>query len=82
LLAPARGLEPFALLHRIAAHEDERDHRACKLDQRAAEIGDAQFAMRRGGFFNLVIPRGGKDAVRRSVKRYIAIIEGDGTEQV
>ena len=36
-----------------------------------------------GAFFDRVIPRGGKDAVRRSVKRYIAIIEGDGTaEQV
>ena len=36
-----------------------------------------------GAFFDRVIPRGGKDAVRRSGKRYIAIIEGDGTaEQV
>jgi hypothetical protein len=36
-----------------------------------------------GAFFDRVIPRGGKDAVRRSVKRYIAIVEGDGTaEQV
>jgi hypothetical protein len=36
-----------------------------------------------GAFFGCVIPRGGKDAVRRSVKRYIATIEGDGTaEQV
>src|SRR5262249_5857361 len=36
-----------------------------------------------GAFFDRVIPRGGKEAVKRSVKRYIAIIEGDGTaEQV
>jgi hypothetical protein len=36
-----------------------------------------------GAFFDRVIPRGGKDVVRRSVKRYIAIVEGDGTaEQV
>jgi len=36
-----------------------------------------------GAFFDPVIPRGGKDAVQRSVKRYIAIVEGDGTaEQV
>ena len=36
-----------------------------------------------GAFFDRVTPRGGKDAVKRSVKRYIAIIEGDGTaEQV
>jgi hypothetical protein len=34
-----------------------------------------------GAFFEGVIPRGGKDAVRRSVKRYIAIIEGDGTAE-
>src|SRR5262249_39048027 len=39
----------FALLHRMVADEDERDQRARKLDQRAAEIGDAQPAMRRGG---------------------------------
>src|SRR5262249_27184730 len=36
-----------------------------------------------GAFFDRVIPRGGKEAVKRSVTRYIAIIEGDGTaEQV
>lgn len=34
-----------------------------------------------GAFFDRVIPRGGKDAVRRSVKRYIAIVEGDGTAE-
>jgi hypothetical protein len=36
-----------------------------------------------GAFFDRVIPRDGKEVVKRSVKRYIAIIEGDGTaEQV
>src|SRR5262249_54071637 len=36
-----------------------------------------------GAFFDRAIPRGGKEAVKRSVERYIAIIEGDGTaEQV
>jgi hypothetical protein len=36
-----------------------------------------------GAFFDRVIPRGGKDAVRRSVERYVVIIKGDGTaEQV
>jgi hypothetical protein len=34
-----------------------------------------------GAFFDRVIPHGGKDAVNRSVKRYIAIIEGDGTAE-
>jgi len=33
-----------------------------------------------GAFFDRgVIPRGGKDAVKRSVERYIGIIEGGGT---
>jgi hypothetical protein len=31
-----------------------------------------------GTFFDRVIPRGGKDAVRRSVQRYVAAIQGDG----
>jgi len=36
-----------------------------------------------GAFFDRVIPRAGKDAVKRSVARYIAIVTGDGTaEQV
>src|SRR5262249_48657373 len=36
-----------------------------------------------GAFFDRVIPRGGKEAVERSVERYVAIIKGDGTaEQV
>jgi hypothetical protein len=34
-----------------------------------------------GAWFDRVMPRGGKDAVRRSVKRYIAMIEGDGTAE-
>ena len=34
-----------------------------------------------GAFFDRVIPRGGKAAVERSVARYIAIIEGDGTAE-
>ena len=32
-----------------------------------------------GAFFDRVIPRAGKDAVKRSVARYIAIVTGDGT---
>src|SRR5262244_2900677 len=36
-----------------------------------------------GAFFDRVIPRGGKEAVKRSVERYVTIIKGDGTaEQV
>jgi hypothetical protein len=36
-----------------------------------------------GAFFDRVIPRGGKDAVKRSVARYLKIVTGDGTaEQV
>ena len=36
-----------------------------------------------GAFFDRVIPRAGKDAVQRSVARYLRIIAGDGTaEQV
>lgn len=34
-----------------------------------------------GAFFDRVIPRGGKDAVRRSVERYVAVITGDGTAE-
>ena len=34
-----------------------------------------------GAFFDRVIPRGGRQAVKRSVARYIAIIEGDGTAE-
>ncbi len=34
-----------------------------------------------GAFFDRIIPRGGKAAVERSVARYIAIIEGDGTAE-
>ena len=35
-----------------------------------------------GAFFDRVIPRAGKDAVRRSVARYIAIVKGDGTAEL
>jgi hypothetical protein len=36
-----------------------------------------------GAFFDRVIARAGKDAVKRSVARYLRIIAGDGTaEQV
>ena len=34
-----------------------------------------------GAFFDRVVPRRGKDAVRSSVKRYIAIVEGDSTAE-
>ncbi|HEU4356993.1 MAG TPA: MBL fold metallo-hydrolase [Xanthobacteraceae bacterium] len=34
-----------------------------------------------GAWFDRVIPRGGKDAVKRSVARYIAMVEGDGTAE-
>ncbi len=34
-----------------------------------------------GAFFDRVVPRRGKDAVRSSVKRDIAIVEGDGTAE-
>jgi hypothetical protein len=34
-----------------------------------------------GTFFDRVIPRGGKGAVRRSAARYIAAIQGDGTAE-
>lgn len=34
-----------------------------------------------GAFFERVVPRGGKDAVRRSIARYIAAIQGDGTAE-
>jgi glyoxylase-like metal-dependent hydrolase (beta-lactamase superfamily II) len=35
-----------------------------------------------GAFFDRVIPRGGKEAVRRSVERYIAIVTGDGSAEL
>jgi len=28
-----------------------------------------------------VIPRGGKDALKRSIQRYVAIVQGDGTAE-
>jgi hypothetical protein len=34
-----------------------------------------------GAFFERVIPKGGKAAVKRSVARYIAIIQGDGAAE-
>ncbi len=34
-----------------------------------------------GAFFDRVVPRGGKDVVRRSVERYVAAIQGDGTAE-
>jgi hypothetical protein len=34
-----------------------------------------------GVFFDRVIPRGGKDAVKRSVARYIATVSGDGSAE-
>jgi len=34
-----------------------------------------------GAWFDRVIPRGGKDAVERSIARYIAMIQGDGTAE-
>ena len=34
-----------------------------------------------GAFFDRVIPHGGKEALRRSVRRYIAAIEGYGTAE-
>ncbi len=35
-----------------------------------------------GAFFDRVIPQGGKEAIRRSVARYIAAITGDGTAEL
>jgi hypothetical protein len=35
-----------------------------------------------GAWFDRVTPQGGKDAIRRSVKRYIAAIQGDGTAEL
>jgi hypothetical protein len=35
-----------------------------------------------GAWFDRVTPQGGKDAVRRSVKRYIAAIQGDGSAEL
>jgi hypothetical protein len=34
-----------------------------------------------GAFFDRVVPHGGKDAMRRSVARYLAIVAGDGTAE-
>ena len=34
-----------------------------------------------GAWFDRVIPRGGKDAVTRSIARYIAMVQGDGTAE-
>jgi len=34
-----------------------------------------------GAWFDRVIPRCGKDAVMRSIARYIAMIQGDGTTE-
>jgi hypothetical protein len=34
-----------------------------------------------GAFFDRVVPRGGKEAVRRSIDRYIRIVTGDGTAE-
>jgi hypothetical protein len=34
-----------------------------------------------GAFFDRIVPRGGKDVVRRSVARYLAIVAGDGTAE-
>ena len=34
-----------------------------------------------GAFFDRFILRGGKEAVRRSVERYIAAVQGDGTAE-
>ena len=35
-----------------------------------------------GAWFDRVTPQGGKDAIRRSVKRYIAAIRGDGSAEL
>src|SRR5262249_46027000 len=34
-----------------------------------------------GAWFDRVIPRGGKEAVKRSIARYIATVQGDGTAE-
>ena len=34
-----------------------------------------------GAWFNRVIPRGGKDAVKRTIARYIAMVQGAGTAE-
>jgi hypothetical protein len=34
-----------------------------------------------GAWFDRVIPRGGKEAVKRSIARYIAMVQGDGTAE-
>jgi hypothetical protein len=35
-----------------------------------------------GAWFDRVVPQGGKDAIRRSVERYVAAITGDGTAEL
>ncbi len=35
-----------------------------------------------GAFFDRVIPHGGKDAVHRSIERYVAAIQGDGSAEL
>ena len=35
-----------------------------------------------GAFFGREVPHGGKDVIRRSIDRYIAAIQGDGTAEV
>jgi hypothetical protein len=34
-----------------------------------------------GAWFDRVIPRGGKEAVKRSIARYIAMVQGDGAAE-
>jgi hypothetical protein len=51
-----------------------------------ARIGDMlepyAFDVLYGAWFDRVIPQGGKDAIRHSVKRYIAAIQGDGSAEL
>ena len=35
-----------------------------------------------GAFFDRVVPHGGKEAIKRSIARYIAAIQGDGTAEL
>ena len=35
-----------------------------------------------GAFFGREVPRGGKDVIRKSIDRYIAAIQGDGTAEL
>jgi len=46
-----------------------------------ATLAPYSFDVLYGAFFDRVVPRGGKEAVRRSVERYIAIVTGDGTAE-